>query len=64
MTGTIASLPLFHQIAGQPVLVLGDGNLITPEGDVAADTEQIRQRMVELLREATELRTADAAAHR
>ncbi len=31
MTGTIASLPLFHQITGQPVLVLGDGPAAEPK---------------------------------
>lgn len=31
MTGPIASLPLFHQIAGQQVLVLGDGPAAEPK---------------------------------
>ncbi|WP_379922204.1 bifunctional precorrin-2 dehydrogenase/sirohydrochlorin ferrochelatase [Erythrobacter sp. R86502] len=31
LTGTIASLPLFHQITGQPVLVLGDGPAAEPK---------------------------------
>jgi hypothetical protein len=46
------------------VLVLGDGTLIAAEGDAGADTEQVRQRMVTLLHEATELRSAEAAAYR
>ena len=46
------------------VLVLGDDHLIPIDGDAAADTERVRERMVELLHEATELRSADAPAHR
>ena len=46
------------------VLVLGDDQLITADGDPAADTERIRERMVKLLHEATELQSADAATHR
>jgi 1-acyl-sn-glycerol-3-phosphate acyltransferase len=46
------------------VLVLGDDNLIPVDGDAAADTERIRERMVKLLHEANELRSADAAAYR
>jgi 1-acyl-sn-glycerol-3-phosphate acyltransferase len=40
------------------VLVLGDEHLIPVEGDAAADTERIRERMVKLLHEANELRSA------
>jgi len=46
------------------VLVLGDDNLIPVNGDAGADTERIRERMVKLLHEANELRSADAAAYR
>ncbi len=40
------------------VLVLGGSDLITLDGDPAADTEKIRGRMVSLLQEAVELRAA------
>jgi len=40
------------------VLVLGDDKLIPVGGDAAADRERIRERMVKLLHEATELRSA------
>ena len=40
------------------VLVLGDDGVITVDGDAAADTERIRDRMVSLLHDAVELRAA------
>lgn len=43
------------------VLVLGDDELIPVDGDAAADTERTRERMTQLLHEASELRSADAA---
>ncbi len=46
------------------VLVLGDDHLTATDGDPAADTARVRERMVTLLDEATELRSADAAAYR
>jgi hypothetical protein len=46
------------------VLALGDDHLTPVEGDAAADTERARERMVKLLHEATELRSADAARYR
>jgi putative phosphoserine phosphatase/1-acylglycerol-3-phosphate O-acyltransferase len=46
------------------VLVLGGDSLIPVDGDAVADTERVREQMVGLLHEATELRSADAAAYR
>ena len=46
------------------VLALGDDHLTPVEGDAAADTERARERMVKLLHEATELRSADEARDR
>ena len=46
------------------VLVLGDDHLIPVDGDAAADTERMREHMVKLLHEASELRSVDAAAYR
>ncbi len=55
-------LSAFNPLRRQHVLVLGDDQLIRVEGDAAADTDRIRERMGELLHEATELHSADAAA--
>ena len=45
------------------VVVLGDDRLVPVEGDAVADTERVRERMVSLLHEATELRSAEARPH-
>ena len=40
------------------VLVLGDDDIVTVSGDAAGGTEKIRDRMVDLLHEAVDLRAA------